>query len=328
MIAMIAATLTLAGGSAAEPRTPARPRGACTPEAPRERPLRVWAEPEAGQAPLIEAITEARVSIRVMVYELGRGAILDAILRKAKAGVEVRVILDGSKREANGDSFADLRAARVKVHWSDPRFSYMHAKTLVVDDAVAVISTGNFVAPRVGGTRDFAARDEDPEDVRTLAALFDADWRKAPPDLSCTRLVVSPENSRARLLAFIGSARRTLDIESMELSDGAVRRAIAARRRAGVKVRIVLADPRWISANLDAASFLAESGIRARYLVSPAIHTKVITVDGERAYLGSVNLSRTSLEQNREVGLSAYEPEVVALMHETFERDWASARAF
>jgi phosphatidylserine/phosphatidylglycerophosphate/cardiolipin synthase-like enzyme len=60
----------------------------------------------------------------------------------------------------------------------------------------------------------------------------------------------------------------------------------------------------------------------------PAIHVKAIAVDGARAYLGSENLSWTSLNENREVGLIAYEPDVLQTMGVTFEKDWAAATPF
>lgn len=50
-------------------------------------------------------------------------------------------------------------------------------------------------------------------------------------------------------------------------------------------------------------------------------------VDGQRAYVGSINLSWTSLTKNREVGLVVGEPANVATMETTLEKDWATASA-
>lgn len=301
---------------------------ACTPDVPRVVPLQVWAEPDAGQPPFVDALATAKASIRVMVYEMGYGSILDTLVQKAHAGVAVRVILDVSKQSINQKYFDQLTAAGAAVAWSDPQFTYMHAKAIVVDDAVAVISTGNYLASQMAKERNYVARDEDPSDVASLAGLFDADWKKAAPDLSCTRLLVSPVNARERLLAFIASATSTLDIESMQLADTDIRAAVLARQNAGVAVRVILADTGWVSSNAAAATFLTQNGIAARYLVSPAIHVKAIAVDGARAYLGSENLSWTSLNKNREVGLIAYEPDVLQTMGVTFEKDWAAATPF
>src|SRR5262249_42764327 len=151
-----------------------------------------------------------------------------------------------------------LTAAGAKCAWSDPSFTYMHAKTFVVDSTSAVISTGNYLASQMMKERNFAARADDPQDVATLIALFDADWAQTPPDLSCTRLLVSPVNARQRILALIESATKTMDIESMQFSDSDVQQAVAARKAAGVTVRALLADPSWITANTGAATFLKQ----------------------------------------------------------------------
>src|SRR4051812_14551405 len=46
---------------------------ACSPDVPRSVPLQVWAEPDAGQAPFVDALSTAKTSIRVMVYDMGFG---------------------------------------------------------------------------------------------------------------------------------------------------------------------------------------------------------------------------------------------------------------
>src|SRR5262249_21050254 len=147
-------------------------------------------------------------SIRLMVYMLGKNGAYATLLAKHAAGVEVRVILDGGKEKAfNTPAFNGLQAAGVSVAWSDPKFAFMHAKSFVVDDSVAVISTGNFPKGLIGDERNYVARDTDPADVATLAAIFDADWTHQEPTLTCTRLLVSPVNSKQRILDEIGRAK-------------------------------------------------------------------------------------------------------------------------
>ena len=170
------------------------------------------------------------------------------------------------------------------------------------------------------------ARDADPADVLDLVALFDADWNGASPDLSCTRLLVSPVNARVRLLALIDSARETLVIESMQFADSDVRSAVGRRKAAGVEVRALLAEASWISANADAAAYLKNLGVPVRSI--PHLHTKMMLVDGERGYIGSENFSWTSLTRNREVGVIVTEPESVKPLADTFEKDWAAGKSF
>ena len=65
--------------------------------------------------------------------------------------------------------------------------------------------------------------------------------------------------------------------------------------------------------------------IPVRSLRSPKLHVKAIVADGTTAYLGSENLSTTSLDSNREVGLITTDAEVIRQMSATFAGDWAQA---
>src|SRR5262249_23059376 len=150
--------------------------------------------------------------------------------------------------------------------------------------------------------RNFLAHITDPADVKALVDLFHADWQKMSPDLSCTRLLISPINSRDRILSFIDSAKSTLVIESMQFADTDVRTKVGQRKQAGVDVRVILAAPSWISENADGAKFLQSLGVPVRYMSSPGVHVKAMIADGTTAYMGSENLSFTSLSKNREVG--------------------------
>ena len=224
----------------------------CSATSPRAVPVTLYALPEAGELPFVELLQRAQRSIRVMVYLMGRGGILDTLKAKAKAGVQVQVILD-RQQSANTGYSKELQQAGAQVKLSDARFTYSHAKFFVVDETEATIATGNYSLSYLQKERNFVARDGDPADVADLVQLFDADWGGGPLDLACTRLLVSPINARQRLLELIRSATNTLAVESMQLADDEIRLALAERRRAGVAVRVLLADPSWITANRDAA---------------------------------------------------------------------------
>jgi phosphatidylserine/phosphatidylglycerophosphate/cardiolipin synthase-like enzyme len=298
----------------------------CDPLAPRATAPEVSVLPDEGEPPQVNVLMKAQKDIRMMIYEMGQGGILDAIKQKAAAGVQVRVMLDQGAG-SNQSYFTEMQAAGIDVRWSDPKFPYMHAKFFVVDGQEAVISTGNYSYKySISVERNFTAHLVDAQDVSDLAALFDADWDKRDPDLSCTRLVVSPQNSRARILALLKSAQKSLDIESMQFADTDVRSAVAARAQAGVAVRVLLADPSWITANAGAATYLAGLNIPVKYMSHPGVHVKAFVVDGTTAYVGSENFSYTSLSSNREVGI--FTDQSAQLVADTFEKDFAAAVSF
>ena len=303
-------------------------KSACTPTAKRSHPLVLNVEPDDASGPWTDAMSGVKSRVRVLIYQMGKGPILDGLVAAAHAGHDVRVIMDKSQAPVNQQYKTQLEHAGAKVLWSDPQFSFMHAKVMIVDDSVAVVSTGNYAATQLAGERNYVMTDTDAKDIASLSTLFDADFAREAPSLSCTRLLVSPINSHQRILDVIDSAKHELLIESMQFADSQVREHVVARKEAGVDVRAILADPSWIAANTDAAKFLSDNGIEARRMLSPKIHVKSVQVDGKLAYAGSENLSQTSLDKNREVGLVVTEAENVAKMHATFEDDWARATPF
>lgn len=332
LIALLAACRT--PGSSGDPAAPdaavepdAAPNIYCNATDPRSPAAEIHATPEAGEQPYLDVLVPAQSSIDVMIYEMGYGAILDTLKAKAGAGIPVRVLLDRSEKATNQKYYDQLAAAGAQVEWSSPQFTYQHAKFFVVDRQVASISTGNYSKDySIDLERNFVATDRDPADVGDLVALFAADWAGVAPAMSCTRMVISPINSRSRVIDVIDSATRTLAIESMQLADPAVRAAIAQRISAGVQVRVMIADVGFVSANAQAAAFLKGLGLAPRYV--PHLHTKVIVADGARAYVGSENLSQTSLDHNREVGLVVTDLSSIEPLTTTFEHDWAIGTEF
>jgi phosphatidylserine/phosphatidylglycerophosphate/cardiolipin synthase-like enzyme len=301
----------------------------CNATDPRPMPVAVVPTPEAGEQPYLDALDSAQHSIDVQVYLMGYGGILDRLQAKAHAGLTVRVILDRAKMDTNQKYFDLLTAAGAQVKWSDARFVFQHSKFLVIDNQVAVISTGNFSKSySIELERNFVGTDRDPADLWDLHEMFEADWAGTGPTLTmpCTRLVVSPINSRDRIVDLINSAQSTLEIESMQFADTQVRAAVKARIQAGVAVRVLIADTGFVSANSYAAQYLKDLGVTPKWI--PHLHTKVMVADNARAYLGSENLSSNSLDNNREVGLIVTDASSIAPIATTFDSDFAAGTPF
>jgi len=299
----------------------------CNATDPRPMPIEVAVTPDAGEQPYLDALNSAQHSIDVEIYLMGYGGILDTLKAKAAAGVHVRIIFDLSKMDTNQKYYDMLLAAGAEVKWSSASFTYQHSKMLVVDGKVAVISTGNYSKSySIDLERNHVATDRDPADLADLVSLFEADWTGQPAQMGCTRMVISPINSRSRILDLINSATQTLTIESMQFADYKVREAVKARVEAGVQVRALIADVGFVDANAAAADYLKGLGVTVKWI--PHLHTKVIVADGARAYLGSENLSQTSLDKNREVGLIVTDASSITPLSTSFETDWAAGTAF
>ena len=140
--------------------------------------------------------------------------------------------------------------------------------------------------------------------------------------------VVSDVNSRPKLLSLIESARESLEIEAEVMADTEIRGALIAAHRRGVRVRVVMSTPEEEESSYRGLAELSRAGIGVRLVDSPYIHAKSVLVDRRRAYMGSINFTATSMDQNRELGILTESPEVVRELATTFQSDWAKGESF
>jgi len=68
-----------------------------------------------------------------------------------------------------------------------------------------------------------------------------------------------------------------------------------------------------------------EAGFASLRMDADGIGESGAIADGERAFIGSQNLSATSLDQNRELGIIVDDPVNLARLMRTFEADFRSA---
>jgi len=244
----------------------------------------------------------------------------------------VRVILDPDEA---GNQQVTPTFTTAGINWKNASamYTFSHAKYLIIDKTTAVIMSMNFNIDAMNNERNYGMVDKDPEDVADLQAVFEQDWALANghqaviPDLSCTRLIISPNNSTTRLLAFINSATTTLDVEVLYITDANVRNAIGAAKNRGVNVRVILEDPSDQNSNADTTTYLKNLNIPVKYANNQFyLHAKLIIADGV-AFVGSQNFSPTALSHNREVGALVFEPAAEAVVEQQFESDWSITTA-
>jgi cardiolipin synthase len=276
-------------------------------------PVSLFVEPDAGPQAVLDLIVSAQRSLWMEMYLLTDAGAIAAIAGRAAAGCDVRVLLDPSPYRADGanqTAYDQLAAAGVDVRWSLPRFTYTHAKAFTVDHRRLAVLTLNLTGAGLDGNREYAALDDDPTDVAAAETIFHADALGAATAAPAGRLIASPESSRPTLSALVGGARTSLALETEELSDAAIVSALLDARARGVAVTVVWPGP----ATGAGAPFttLAAAGATVRAAGAPAIHGKVLVADDRTLYVGSVNLTSTSLDDNRELGLLLAAPQIAA----------------
>jgi phosphatidylserine/phosphatidylglycerophosphate/cardiolipin synthase-like enzyme len=295
---------------------------------------RLIIEPDDGMTPIYALLTSARLSLDMTIYEILDPTAETLLAQDAARGVRVRVIMDGRlERSRNGPAFSYLTSRGVQVVWASDRYFVTHEKTFVIDRRKAVIMSLNLVSNDYATTRDAAVVDDDRADVAAIESVFEADLHGAPAGTpAADDLVWSPGQSHADIVALIRSARRSVAVESEELSSPAVVDALVDAARRGVSVSLAMTyQPKWVK-GLDA---LAAAGgtVRVMYGEVPLyIHAKLLVIDagmpGARALVGSQNLADTSLLSDRELGVVLLSPAVVGQVAAVVASDLRDGRSW
>jgi phosphatidylserine/phosphatidylglycerophosphate/cardiolipin synthase-like enzyme len=296
-----------------------------------------------GLQPWVRAIDAATTSIDLAMFHLTDVEVADALIRAQARGLAVRVIVDatGLRVKKNAGVFKALKRGNVVARESSTAFSITHEKAMVVDrdtdHATAFITSINLTRDSAR-TRDLGIVTHAGTVVADVETLFAADWTNAEkhghvtPALHDASLVVSPTNSRAKLVALIASAQHTLVGTVENLGDPELAAAFAAAVRRGVAVRMIVpacdknSNPLY---NLPTARALVGAGVDVRLMPAPEtadtpyMHSKMLLVDGATAYVGSVNFSLNSTKHARELGVIVANAPVIAQIQATFDADWA-----
>jgi sugar-specific transcriptional regulator TrmB len=294
--------------------------------------------PDDGQKPVIEAINNAKNEILMEMYHLTQQPVIDALVQAVQRKVIVRVIIDSkSIVDAKGkQSFDALKAGGVDVRGSSRAFSITHSKAMAIDKNLAFISSINMTS-LYKYARDFGVFTSEAKVVSDLTAIFEADWKNAvdnsmvTPSLSSDRIIVSPTNSADILMEFINNSKTSILLYVENLGSQEILKAIeaAARRGVDVKVNVPLCDLNPdIFYNTKPKDELIAAGVHFRVMPGrgtpdiPYIHAKMILVDNQKAYIGSVNFSINSLHFARETGIFVSQADILQKLKDTFMKDW------
>ncbi|MER6300093.1 phospholipase D-like domain-containing protein [Kitasatospora sp. NPDC001539] len=289
--------------------------------------------PDQDHTVVYDLIGSAARTVDVTMYELRDTTAVNALIARQRAGVRVRVILDGQHTSVNGSAYNALKAAGVGVTYSSSAFVYTHQKTVTVDGATSLIMTGNLDSTYYANDRDYGVVDTDANDVAAIDRVFAADYaRTSVTPSDGDNLVWSPTDSQARLLALINGARTTLDVEQLEFGDPALVDAVTAAAERGVAVRIVGMNPDTYGSQFDQVTAAGVRVVSYSSTTGLYIHAKAVVADygtaTAKVFAGSENFSDNSLNHNRELGLIVSDPGVLGTVESTFATDFANGSPY
>ena len=319
---------------------------------------------------MLAAIRGARESVNMEMYIFDHGRIASEFARalgeRARAGVEVRLLVDGFGSRL-GDLEDEMIAAGVRVEIYKPLRIYSlykvgnrtHRRILTIDGRIGFCG-GVAIDDRWSGDaqgpsewRDTSVQIEGPV-VSQLQHVFMEDWvhttgevlhgRKQFPQVEPAGEVLAQaisssrtdQSSMAKLLYYmaIQAARKNVWIENAYfVPDRQIRQGLIRAAERGVDVRIVVPGKYIDSPNVRLASRfhygeLLDGGVQIYEFLPTMLHNKVMVVDGIWSSVGSINFVNRSMKKNAEANLAIYDRDFAAQLETMVQADLERCERF
>lgn len=317
---------------------------------------------------MLEDIRQAGHSVHLETFVWTKGELerqfVDVLGEKARAGCEVRVLIDalgGSRADTAELDRLCASGAEVAIYcrpkwWNWLRFNHRTHRKLLIVDGRKGYTFGHGIADEWLGEgtdpdqwRDTAIRLEGPI-VHGLQSVFAENWveethclpagKGSWPALEArgpVRAHVVSSSSGEALSAVsmlytlaIASARREVLIQNPYFApDEGVVDLFKMMVERGVDVQLMVPGKHTDSPFVRRAGcFLYEpllrAGVRIFEFEPTLLHQKIVIVDGEWSHVGSTNFDSRSLALNEEVGVGVLDVRVATELKEAFAKDLQS----
>lgn len=320
---------------------------------------------------LFAAIAEARESVHLEYYIYEPDSVgtrlRDLLAERARAGVQVRLLLDGlGSRKCSPRFLQPLREAGAEVAWFHPlKLGHLlwrptlnlrtHRKIAVIDGRTGF--TGGVNISDTQSERASAAAFHDlhlrlgGEVVRALQLAFAEDWHYATGTklgspafwpvlpagpIRCQLVPSGPDNPMApihRLYVEVlhNAKRRVWMMTPYFVPDAAVLLALTNAALSGLDVRLLVPrrndNPLVRAAARSFYPELLDAGVRVFEFQPRMLHGKALLVDDEIAVIGSANVDPRSFWLNFELSVLARDAGVAAALAARIDADLRQSAA-
>ncbi len=321
---------------------------------------------------MLEAIASAKKTINFESFIFHSGEVgnqfIEAFIERAKAGVEVRIMLDGvgSGQALNNKDVSRLEDGGCKFAYFHPTRALRldrlnrrtHRRILVVDGRIGFTGGIGFADEWRGNAdaenhwRDLHAKLEGPV-VARLQSAFQQHWLSETEEVLATpehfphldeagalrvQVVSSTEFSVAALpliqAVAIASAEKSISITNpycTPTKDQVDLLTEAVKR--GVEVRLLLPgkhnDQPWTkAAGRGEYGDLLKGGVKLFEYTPTMIHSKTMVIDGMFSVIGTSNLDSRSAAINEEIDVTVYDEDFGRQMDAIFAQDLEKARPY
>ena len=293
---------------------------------------------------MLQAIGQATNHIHLDFYlfcddPLGR-LVADALIDKARQGVEVRVIYDDvACWQVSNNFYERMRNEGIEVHAFMPvkfpaftsKMNYRnHRKLCVVDGRVGFVGGMNIALRYVKGTKGMAWRDThlkvEGGAVYGIQRAFLVDWYFTDRTLITDRKYYPPLNPAINNNCLAQLVTRSPVTPWPDIMQS----VISVRSVAGVDVRLLIprkSDSKVLDwSTLSYVMETLQAGVKVYLYQAGFNHSKLLVCDDSVSTVGSTNVDFRSFEHNFESNIFFYDEGMALRLKNIFMEDLAQSR--
>lgn len=256
---------------------------------------------------IVRDLDQAKKEIKMMIYILSEREIKAALRRAHDRGVKVEVILENETFGSDvlsAQARKELTEAGIKVIDPDhDRYTFTHAKMIIIDD-IYYIATGNLAYSSFKDNKEFFIRGTNSYIHTYLSDLFSADRDHRPWDQTHAGVWLSPINSRSNIEHALKNTQSSILLMMQTISDNTIEDILEEQAKNGRKIQLCLGDLKKVASNETIVKRLSKyDNVEIYAPKKPYIHAKSLIIDANEWYVGSINFTTNSFDNNREIGL-------------------------
>ncbi len=285
-----------------------------------------YRSPEESLQKELIAFKWTRTALDLRTYEFTQKDFKTLLKGVTSNGVSIRIIVEDKKFQQYQNTLKELQKyfsgySSIQVK-SDKQMGtqYTHAKVNLIDSGF-IIQTANLTHSSFAKNREHFFQSYDSGVRKSLHTIFEKDWngeKLTMKDIH-TNLVVCNINCRGVIEQLLESAKSSIIIQTQYITDTALRNILKTKKGLS-ELKMIVADT---DDNDDLIRYFGKE--HARKFKKYYNHTKMILIDHKILLLGSMNLSATSLDENREIGILLLDPTIIKTFAGQFSQDWTAS---
>jgi len=274
----------------------------------------------------LNSFNSTQQNLDLRTYEFTQKDFKTSLKTLAEKGVNVRIIIEDKKFQQYQNT---LKVLSQHYSWykniqlkSDKQMGteYVHAKVNLIDSGF-IIQTANLTHTSFAKNREHFFQSYDTWIRTSLHTIFEKDraWEKISMKDIHPNLVVCNINCRGVIEQLLGSAKESIIIQTQYITDDAIRNILRTKKSLP-ELKLLVADT---DDNNELINYFGNDF--ARKFKQYYNHTKMILIDHKTLLLGSMNLSATSLDKNREIWIILLNTWIISQFSDQFIQDWVAS---